>query len=262
MPDASPVVPPPDPVTRLVERIWPLGPRREGEELLDGAGHDPAELAANLRDIRRVNRLGGGTATVLRHLPALLATVPRERPARVLDLATGSGDIPLAAVRWARSVGRPLEVTASDLSAEILAAARQTLGHLPEVRFARYDARAVPLPDGAVDVVLCSLALHHLPPAEATAVLREMLRLGAVGFILNDVERSRAGWVAAWAASRVGTRNRLTRHDMPFSVRRAYTAEEIAALLAAAGAAGARIHRHPLFRLAAVKAGETATGTA
>ena len=46
--------------------------RREAEELLDRAGHDPAELAANLRDIRTVNRLAGGVATVLRHLPGLL----------------------------------------------------------------------------------------------------------------------------------------------------------------------------------------------
>ena len=51
-------------------------PRSHLPELLDEPGHDPAELAANFRDIRRVNQLLGGTALILRHLPRLLAAVP------------------------------------------------------------------------------------------------------------------------------------------------------------------------------------------
>ena len=101
--------------------------RREAEELLDQAGHDPAELAANLRDIRTVNRLAGGVATVLRHLPGLLCHVPRGRPVEILDLATGCGDIPLRLVAWADRQGRPLHLTVTDRSPEILAEARRTL---------------------------------------------------------------------------------------------------------------------------------------
>jgi hypothetical protein len=59
--------------------------RREAEELLDRVGHDPAELRANLRDIGTVNRLAGGIATVLDHLPGLLCDIPRGRPVEILD---------------------------------------------------------------------------------------------------------------------------------------------------------------------------------
>ena len=244
-------------------RRLPLALRRlQAEELLDQTGHDPVELAANLRDIRRVNRLGGGTRSVLRHLPGLLAAVPDDREATVLDLGTGSGDIPRALVRWSRRHRRPLRVVASDLSDEILAVAAGHLAGYPEVALARYDARAVPLPDDSFDVVLCSLALHHFPPAEAVAVLREMDRLGRHGFVLNDIRRSLPGYVAAWVSSRLGTRNRLTRHDMPLSVLRSYTPPELEALLAQAGIEGAVVTRHPLFRIAAVKgAGARGRGT-
>ena len=231
--------------------------RREAAELLDRPGHDLGELAANLRDIRRVNRLAGGTRATLRHLPRLLATVPPEREATVLDLATGSGDIPLAVVRWARRRGRAVRVVASDVSDEILAEAKRLLGGYPEVALARYDARAVPLPDGSFDVVLCSLALHHFPPAEAAAVLRAMDRLGRHGFVLNDIRRSVPGFLAAWVSSRLGTRNRMTRHDMPLSVLRAYTPAELRALLVRAGIADATVTRHPLFRMAAVRGGRS-----
>ncbi|HEU5434506.1 MAG TPA: methyltransferase domain-containing protein [Thermomicrobiales bacterium] len=246
-----PIGPPrPDP-RRRPRYPPPLPQRRDAPELLDQPEHDPAELRENLADIRRVNRYGG-SQIVLEYLPDLLRRAPPERAVAILDLGTGSGDIPLAVVRRLREIGRPARVVASDVDPAILDVARETLGHLPEVSFARYDARAVPLPDRAFDIVLCSLTLHHFRPDDAVAVLREMRRLASTGFILNDIRRSRAGYLAARAASRVATRNRLTRHDMPLSVQRAYTPEELAALLERAGIAGATIGRHPLFRMATV----------
>jgi hypothetical protein len=79
-----------------------------------------------------------------------------------------------------------------------------------------------------------------------------MDRLSCTGFILNDIRRCLAGYVAAWVASRVATRNRLTHHDMPLSVLRAYTPDELRALLRQAGVRDASVTTHPLFRMAAV----------
>jgi SAM-dependent methyltransferase len=238
---------------RQGRRVTGAQRRKDAEELLDQTGHDPAELAANLQDIRTVNRLAGGIATVLRHLPGLLDHVPRDCPAAILDLATGGGDIPRALATWANRQRRPLQLTVTDRSPEILAEARRTLAGVPRVTFIVCDARAVPLPDRSFDVVLCSLALHHFAPAEAVQVLREMDRLSRIGFILNDIRRCHAGYVAAWGASRIATRNRLTRHDMPLSVLRAYTPDELRALLQQADILDATVVTHPLFRMAAVR---------
>ena len=227
--------------------------RREAEELLDRAGHDPAELSGNLWDIRTVNRFAGGVATVLRHLPELLCDIPGGRPVEILDLATGGGDIPRALATWADRQGRPLQLTVTDRSPEILAEARRTLAREPGVTYAVCDARAAPMPDRSFDIVLCSLALHHFAPAEAVQVLREMDRLSRIGFILNDIRRCQAGYILAWGASRIATRNRLTRHDMPLSVLRAYTPDELRALLQSADILDATVTTHPLFRMAAVR---------
>ncbi len=250
----------PQPLTRLadatsraslISTFW-SPPREDASELLDEGGQDPAELAGNLRDIRRVNRLAGGIRTTLRPLPALLDRVPADRPAVILDLATGSGDIPRAILAGTAKAGRPIEVIASDLSPDILSEARRELAGYANVSFTGYDARAVPLPDQSVDIVLCALALHHFAPDEAVTLLGEMARLARVGFILNDITRSRAGHVTAWMASRIATRNRMTHHDMPLSVRRAYTPGELRALLEKAGIDDAVVRRHWLFRMAAI----------
>ena len=226
--------------------------RSDAMELMDGPSLDPAELAANLRDIRRVNRLLGGTAAVLRHLPGLLESIPPGQTVTVLDLATGSADIPLALLDWAQRHGRAIEVIASDFSPEILVIAREHVGHRPGITLAQHDARAVVLPDGSVDIVLCSLSLHHFGPDDAVRVLGEMRRLARVGFILNDLRRSRPGYLAAWVAAHLTTRNRLTRHDAPLSVRRAYTPDELRDMLRQAGINDARITTHRWFRMAAV----------
>src|SRR5690606_18049428 len=113
--------------------------------------------------------------------------------------------------------------------------AQKEIAGNPDIVLARHDARSIPLPDGAFDIVLCSLSLHHFPPDDAVRVLREMHRLSRTGFILNDLRRSRGGHIAAWIAAHLTTRNRLTRNDAPLSVRRAYTLDELEELLARAG---------------------------
>jgi len=227
---------------------------------MDLADYDAAELAANLRDIRRVNQLLGGTATVLSHLPGLLDSARLERPVTLLDLATGSADIPVAISRWAKRNGRTIAITASDSSDGMLAVAEAHIAGDPAITLARHDARTVPLPDKSIDIVVCSLSLHHFPPDEAIQVLREMDRLATVGFILNDLRRGHVGFAAAWVASRLTTRNRLTRNDAPLSVRRAYTPVELADLLRRAGIAGATISTRPWFRMVAVKRMNPADG--
>src|ERR1700712_5566088 len=107
------------------DSFWTMSRRSNAAELMDGVGLDLAELKQNFRDIRRVNQLLGGTATVMRHLPKLIETVPTNRPVAILDLATGAGDIPVAIVRWARQQRRVVSIVASDSSPEILEIARE-----------------------------------------------------------------------------------------------------------------------------------------
>ncbi len=240
-------------VHSLFDRFRFSTPRSDELELLDEPGHDSSELAQNFRDIRRVNALLGGTSIVLRHLPPLVDSVPGSDPVTILDLATGSADIPVAIARWARKRGRRVSIVASDYSDEILALARDQVEGHPEISLANYDARALPLPDDCFDIVVCSLSLHHFDPHDAVRVLQEMDRVARSGFVLNDLRRGRLGYLAARTAARLTTRNRLTRNDAPLSVKRAYTPGELDDLLHRAGVSDATISKHLWFRMAAVK---------
>jgi ubiquinone/menaquinone biosynthesis C-methylase UbiE len=113
--------------------------------------------------------------------------------------------------------------------------ASERVGQRPDLRLAQADGEDLPYPDGSFDIAHCSLLVHHLEPERTTALLREMARVARIGVVVNDLDRTRHGYLGAWLLSRLLTRNRYTRHDAPLSVRRAYRPEELVHLASGVG---------------------------
>jgi ubiquinone/menaquinone biosynthesis C-methylase UbiE len=212
-------------------------------ELLDGPLDDPATLTGNLRDLRRVNRWLGGvdlSATAIDALAAHLTGLS------LLDVGTGGADIPLALIERATARGRQIRIVALDSRPEVLAAAAIAtpgLATTDGLELHVGDGRSLPYPDRSFDVAHASLVLHHLAPDEAAVLLREMARVARLGVVINDLDRSRLGLAGAWLMGHLLTTNRYTRADAPLSVRRAYRAGEMAAMLRAAGLSPVRTIR-------------------
>lgn len=218
--------------------------RRDIPELADRPDAVTADLPANLRDIRVLNRWFGGTR------PAVLAVrdcVAGMRRFSLLDIATGSADIPLAIARDAARRGKVADVDAMDISPLVLEEARCVVGP-SAVRLVEGDARSLPFGDRSYDVALCCLALHHFPPSEAETVLAEMWRVARRAVVIVDLRRSYPGYAGAWLVTRTVARNRLTRHDAPISVLRSYRSPELRELASRAGMHVARVQLEPFFR--------------
>ena len=227
-------------------------PRARGAELMDEPEVDRRQLATSLADLRGVNRWLGGTRVVLHHLARMVARHP-SKELTVLDVGTGSGDIPLHVARWARGRGLRARVVATDAHAGTLALAREHAGRDPDVRVEHADALALPYADGEFDFALCSTALHHFVDDDAVRVLRELDRVARGGVVVNDMRRSRPALLGArLLAATVWRAHPVTRHDGPLSVRRAFTPGELLELGRRAGMRGARVHAHPPFRVALV----------
>lgn len=211
-------------------------------ELLDDPVESLDELEGTLRDIAFANAWFGGTAAVARE-------IERARATTILDVGTGSGDIPFALAEHADRLHVPLEITCVDRSEQILALARKRSGGHSRLRFLLADGEALPFADGAFDVAMCNLALHHFDPPGAQALLRELRRLSRMTPLICDLYRSPAAFAGAFAFAYLFSRNRLTRNDAPLSVRRAYTPAEAESLARAAGWNAPRVRKHAFFRM-------------
>lgn len=207
-------------------------------------GHD---LERNLRDIRHINALLGWTTFTTRAVLRELRTQPN-RAWTLLDVASGSADIPIAIARAARRASYALQVTVTDRSPQIVAIARERCAGAPAVSVERQDALDLPYADGGFDLALCTLALHHFAPDEAVALLRSMARV-ARRTLVFDVVRSPLAYAGVVALTRLARMDPMTCHDGPVSVRRAYTAAEARALAESAGLRSVRTHVTFPYRL-------------
>ena len=244
-----------DSLSGFGRRCW-VPPRRFDDlkpEMVDRPDADPVLLRGELRNLRIINRYLGGLTAVRR---ALIPMVTRTGPGatlRLLDLATGSGDHVVAIARIFRRLGRRASITAVDNNDTVLAVARDHAAGFDEIRFVHGDIRALTYPDRSFDIVLCSLAIHHLSRTAAVRLLQDMDRLCRVGFILNDLSRSYVALACAWLYTRSTTTNIMTRTDAIASLFAAFTKDELAGIADDACVGPLEIYRTPLFRLNAVK---------
>ncbi len=223
-----------------------LTARHREPEWMDAADADPADLAGSLAFIRRINAALGYTRATVGHLRRLAADVPAGDRLTVLDVATGSADVPAAVLRWATRGGRDVRVVGLDLHAATLSTAAAAV---PDRRFAavRGDAARLPFADAAFDYVLTGMFLHHLDDPAVVAVLREMGRVARRGVVVADLLRDRRAY--AWVTLFTLAANPMVRHDARVSVAAAFTADELVSLRDRAGLDYARPFRHFGHRL-------------
>ena len=110
------------------------------------------------------------------------------------------------------------------------------------VRFELADALRDPIPAG-IDVVLCTLFLHHLAEADAAALLRRMREAARAAVVISDLRRTRLGAAFTWAGCRMLSRSEVFRVDGMRSVAAAFTTDEARDLAAAAGLTGAHVRQ-------------------
>ena len=223
----------------------------EIRELLDAERFDAQALARNLRDIRHINALLGWTSYTVR---AVAGTVQEQRlrSFSLLDVASGSADMPLAIARWAARKHIAAHIVATDISAEIVAVARGQVAAqppIPAIQVEQQDALHLSYDDAAFDIALCTLALHHFDPERAVELLRNLARVGRTVLVF-DVARSSLAYAGAVLLTQALRMHPMTQHDAPASVRRAYTAPELRALADRAGLETARVWIGFPFRLA------------
>lgn len=212
-------------------------------EVMDQPGLAERDHQAALTGLVRINWISNSTR-ILWPAIAKLARAKTERPLRVLDIATGAGDIPLRLWRRAQRSNVRLDISACDISATALGYARRRSGAAgAPLRFFALDALRDDLPDD-FDVVTSSLFLHHLDEHEASSFLRRLGAAARQAVLVNDLVRSPTGYVLAWLATRFLTGSWVARIDGPLSIRGAFTCAEVAALARAAGLDGATITRH------------------
>jgi 2-polyprenyl-3-methyl-5-hydroxy-6-metoxy-1,4-benzoquinol methylase len=224
-----------------------LAQRNMQPEIMDQPDLDRSRHLAALGGLAHVNWFSRSAGIVWGPIRRLAHRM-HSQTLRVLDLGSGGGDVAIALARRARRHGLELEIVGYDLSPTAVEYARSRAADLGiGVRFEARDVFAQSW-DGPFDVVMCSLFLHHLEEERAVDLLARMAQAARHLVVVNDLSRSRLGYLVAQVACRTITRSDVVRVDGPRSVAAAFRPCEAARLARRAGLQGARVRRTWPFR--------------
>lgn len=110
---------------------------------------------------------------------------------QILDIGCGPGSITIGFAKLA-SKGK---VIGGDMSQEVIQQAQSLAQeqNIQNVSFQRFDANALPFPDGSFDITFCHQVLQHV--GDPTGVLKEMRRVTKAGGIVAAREADYKGFV-------------------------------------------------------------------
>ena len=160
-----------------------LSKRETARELIDGPVDSIAQLKDSFRDIAFANKYFGGIAAAKFALRGTGAIT-------VLDVGTGIADIPAQLRRDSLRKGVDLRFTCLDNNELLLQFARERYGADPGMQFVTATGERLPFADGAFDVAMCNLALHHFDPPQAVQMLAELRRVSRITPVVTDLLRS------------------------------------------------------------------------
>jgi 2-polyprenyl-3-methyl-5-hydroxy-6-metoxy-1,4-benzoquinol methylase len=212
-------------------------------EMMDRPQPVLAELERDLVRIRQLNRWFGSYRLVLGFIRRWIR--PDEK-LRVVDLATGSGDIPRLIVDYARQISAKVEIDALDWQPATLEIARKLSVNYPEISY--HEANIL---EGnsiaAYDIALCTLALHHFSNEDAVRLLRRCREVSKRLVLVSDLRRSFSLVAGVYLLTTLIFREPMTRYDARLSAIRAFSFSEMRDL---ATRAGWKDFGHKRFRFA------------
>ncbi len=226
-----------------------LRERSHKKEILDLETPPVDEVFEAYRLIACVNRFLWGTDVILGHFKKFARQWDKNKTIWILDVGTGSCDIPKAIVRWAKPKGYKIKIVGLDLSSEALAFALENVKAYPEISLVRGSVFSLPFQQQSFDYAISSLFFHHLSDDEIPSVLKYMDELIRKGLVINDLlRRFRAYlWISFFS---LWTKNRIFKTDAPLSVLRGFKPKEIEALIKKSGLNYLKFHYHFAHRFA------------
>jgi 2-polyprenyl-3-methyl-5-hydroxy-6-metoxy-1,4-benzoquinol methylase len=221
------------------------------EELLDAGEGTDEDVAQSLTDLRRINRFLGGRKVVLRAISSCLDG-DRSRRVSLLDVGTGSADIPMAVAALCSQRGLETLIAAVDISERNLRVSRARLQVTSEVHLVQADSLKLPFASRSFDFVTASLFLHHFREEDVVRLLADFGRIASRAVIVNDLVRNLVPYYFTRITFPILAASFLTRNDGPVSVLRGFTPAEMNELAQRAGLTNREVKRVFPYRLSLI----------
>lgn len=200
-------------------------------EMMDRPQPVSQELERDLERLRQLNRWFGSYHLISTFMRRWITPGAQMR---IVDLATGSGDIPRLLVNYARRIGAKIEIDAVDQQDATLEIARGLSAGYPEISYHAANILEWGLAE-AYDAVLCSLVVHHFSNEDAVRLLCRCRELSKRFVLVSDLRRGFLLKTGVYLLTAFIFREPMTRFDARLSAQRSFSFSEMRDLAVQAG---------------------------
>lgn len=192
--------------------------RSSEPEIMDDMLLEGAELTDALDKIAWINQILGGNRVTINGIEQLLQN-KNLKEIHIVDLGCGNGDMLRTIKTWATKRGINVRLTGIDGN-------QATINHAVKlsdntIRYSCADFLQV-VPDEPIDIVICTLTLHHFEDELLLEVLRKYYEKVSIGLVINDLHRSKQAYYLFTALAIVFRLNHMSKFDGLVSILRGF----------------------------------------
>lgn len=208
--------------------------RSDKKEILDNEMIETSELDLNLKELNTINKLLGGYNATLAGLKTVFSKTDKH-VINVLDIGFGGGDSIRMMAEFAKDQKRNVFFYGVDLKPDCVAYATKNLSALINKILICDDYRNL---SGEfldkIDVIHCSLFLHHLNDEEIAALFKFAFQ-NKCTLLINDLHRNPFAYYSIKLLTGFFSRSRLVKNDAPLSVLRGFKKDELIKFVSESG---------------------------
>jgi SAM-dependent methyltransferase len=147
--------------------------------------------------MRLVNRFAGGTRAVKSFLAKEISKRDHSRPISILDIGSGTCDIPLAITEWARKKSQRIEFTCIETNETALKIAAEN------IRKSGYDSIELKnedllefRPRQRFDFAIGSMFFHHFQDDQILRIIEKLRSYVVRAVLINDLRRNSINYIS------------------------------------------------------------------
>ena len=201
--------------------------RSNQREIMDDFELQGEELKRTLKDLDKVNKWLGGNKVTLNGLDIILKSTCYAQPVRVMDVGCGNGSLLIEVAEYGRRNGINMELLGVDANQHAIKLAREHTVNYPEISFEAIDIFSEEFKRKEIDIILCTLTLHHFRDREIEQILNIFSTRAQMGIVINDLHRTRVAYYLFKAFCAIFIDNDIAKRDGLTSILRSFKKENL-----------------------------------
>lgn len=201
--------------------------RSNRREIMDDFELQGEALRKTLDDLDKVNKWLGGNKVTLEGVEKTLKSACFAQPVSIMDVGCGNGSLLKEVADYGRSRGIKMKLQGVDANEHTISLARENTKDYPEITFEALDIFSEEFKAKEVDIILCTLTLHHFRDKEIEDILHNFSNICKLGIVINDLQRSRIAYYLFEAFCALFIKNEIARKDGLTSVLRSFKKDDL-----------------------------------